>query len=136
MVPKAALRSVALATTVYEPAVVAVPLIVPVVALIVTPAGSPVADQVNFCSAWLSVAEAAWVAALPLPLDLVAIAVTVTVLPARLLMVHVNDALATAPSLVVDVTFTGDDRIAAFGVPEINPVDELMVRPPGRPVAE
>ena len=84
----------------------------------------------------MSVAVAVCVAALPLPLDFVAIVFTVTVLAPTLLIVHVNDAVATAPSLVVEVTLTGEARIAAFGVPEINPVDELMVRPPGRPVAE
>ena len=47
----------ALTVTELEPAVVGVPVIVPVEELMASPAGSPVADQVRVAPDWESVAE-------------------------------------------------------------------------------
>ncbi len=60
--------------------------------------------------------------------------VTVIVLPVVELMVQVKDADPVAPvvSFAVTVTLLVP---AVVGVPEIRPVEELIDRPAGRPVA-
>ena len=56
-VPLKLLPSVAVRTTEEEPAVVGVPVMVPLEPLIDRPTGSPVADQVSVAPDWVSVAE-------------------------------------------------------------------------------
>ena len=60
--------------------------------------------------------------------------VTVTVLPDAALMVQVNEADPEAPVVSVAVTVTLLLPVVV-GVPEIRPVEELIDRPAGRPVA-
>jgi nitrate reductase beta subunit len=60
--------------------------------------------------------------------------VTVTVLPVAALMVQVKVALPLAPVVSVAVTVTLG-LPAVVGVPEISPVDELIDRPAGSPLA-
>ena len=51
------------------------------------------------------------------------------------LIVQVNDADPDAPVVSVAVTVT-EDVPAVVGVPLIRPVEELIDRPAGRPLAE
>ncbi len=52
--------------------------------------------------------------------------------PALTVQVNEVEPVAPVPSRAVTVTF---DVPAAVGVPEISPVEELIDRPAGRPVA-
>ena len=123
--------SVAVTVTLLVPAVVGVPEIAPVDELMLTPAGRPVADHVT------------------VPLAPEAVNDTLTGEPtftatAELDGVIVNDtgdtvmvtvAVAVLPAASFAVTVTLDVP-TAVGVPEIAPVDELMLTPAGRPVAD
>lgn len=119
VLPVAELRSVARTLTLKVPPAEGVPLMVPVVALIDRPVGSPVADQDSFCRDWLSVAELARESDLPLALVLAEIGDTTTVLPATLLTVQVNEVVLELPVESVALTTTGEPQTAAEGVPEI-----------------
>ena len=101
--PWAVEPSVAVTVTVAAPGVVGVPVMAPVVELIVSPAGRPVADQVSVAVGLVSVADGVKVAiADPVTEDLVPGLVTATVL----VMVQANDAEPEklAPSVAVSVT--------------------------------
>jgi len=101
--PWAVEPSVAVRVTEAAPGVVGVPVMAPVVELIVSPAGRPVADQVSVAVGLVSVADGVKVAiADPVTEDLVPGLVTATVL----VMVQANDAEPEklAPSVAVSVT--------------------------------
>jgi hypothetical protein len=130
--PEKPAPSVAAIVTVEVPAVVGVPVIDPVEPLIDSPAGSPVALQVNVAPDWLSVAEEVRVV-MDVPDVPVRVPGLLTV--TLLVTVHVKVAVPDWPDGSVAVSVTeqvqGDD-----GVPEMVPVDVLMDRPAGRPVAD
>jgi hypothetical protein len=124
--------SVAVTVTDDAPAVVGVPLIVPVVALIDRPAGRPVAAQVNVSPDWESVAEFAsgvtddpeadvWA---PCP-------ATDTVLA----IAHENVAEPEEPEPSVAVSVT-EEVPPVVGVPVTAPVVPLIESPVGSPVAD
>jgi hypothetical protein len=125
--------SVAVTVTVATPAVVGVPLIVPVEGLMERPAGSPVADQVRtgVGEVWESVAEGvSGVTARPVPPDCAAMALTVTVF--RIVQLKVVWAEYPAPSVAVTVTAV---TCPVVGFPEITPVEDLIDSPAGSPLA-
>ena len=118
--------SFAVTVTLAVPAAVGVPETAPVEELIDNPAGRPVADQIY--GAFPPCAVMARLAATPVGLTCVpGLATTIPV-------VHVNDALATTLTLSVAVTFIAKAP-ATVGVPVTAPVEVLIVRPVGRPVA-
>jgi hypothetical protein len=122
----------AVRTTEKTPDAVGVPVMVPVDELIERPAGRPVADQVSVAPLSVSVAElASGVIAVPVSPDWFPGLVTETVEETD----QANDAepLNPAPSVAVTVT---DDTPGVVGVPEMVPIDELIERPAGRPVAD
>jgi hypothetical protein len=118
-----------LITTEHAQAVVGVPVTVPLDGLMVSPAGSPVADQVKVAPDWESVAELVR-AVMTVPDTFVWLPglVTATVLP----MVQEKVAEPWAPRLSVAVMVT-EYNPAAVGVPEMAPVVVLKERPVGRP---
>ena len=131
-VPKKPAPSVALIVTEEVPAVVGVPVIDPVELLIDSPAGRPVALQVNVAPDWLSVAdEVRVVIAVPDVPVWVPGLLTVTLLVTVHVKVAVPDWLDG--SVAVSVT---EQVQGAVGVPETVPVDVLIDRPAGRPVAD
>jgi len=132
VVPLAPEVSVAVRVTAHEQAAVGVPDMVPVVAPIVRPAGSPVADQVKVWLDWESVARAVTlVTALP---DVEACADTDDTVT-RLFTVQAMTVVPEAPVLSVALTVTEHEH-GAEGVPVMDPEVELIDRPVGRPVAD
>ena len=105
---------------------------VPVDELIESPAGRPVADQVRVAPDWESVAESdSVVIGEPVTADWCPGLATATVL----VTVQENVAEPEAPEPSVAVTVT-EEAPGAVGVPEMDPVDELIESPAGRPVAD
>ena len=131
-VPANPAPSVAARVTEHVHGVVGVPVIEPVEELIDNPAGSPVADHERVAPDWVSVAELVRVLmAVPVTFDLAPGLVTVTVLVT--FHVKVADPLKPAPS----VAFTVTEHVhGVVGVPVIEPVEELIDRPAGSPVAD
>ena len=108
-------------------------MIVPVVGLIDSPAGRPVADQVKDDTPdWESVAELARVV-MGAPVTLVRLPglVTATVLVTVQEIEVVPKKPAPSVALIVTAQAQG-----AVGVPVIDPVELLIDRPAGRPVAD
>ena len=111
-------------------AVVGVPVMAPVLELMESPAGRPVADQLMVAVDEVSVATGVRVEiAAPETLDCVEIAVTATVL----VMVQVNADVETALAKLSVAVKVTEQAQAVVGVPVMAPVDELMARPAGRP---
>lgn len=133
-VPKAPVESVAVTVTEYDPASVGEPEITPVVDTMPNPAGNPDALYVNV-DATESVALIAKFTDEPSTVDCAPGFVTVTTCGGSEVIVQANVALAKAPvaSVAVAVTATAP---ATVGVPEINPVEALIDKPAGKPVAE
>jgi len=103
----------------------------PVELLMDSPAGRPVALQVRVAPDWVSVAELVTaVMAEPEPSACAPGLATVTVL----VTVHENDVEPAYPAPSVAVTVT-ELTPAVVGVPEIVPVELLIDRPAGSPVA-
>jgi hypothetical protein len=124
--------SVATTTTGKTPPVVGVPVIDPVVGSMDSPAGSPVADQVSAAPDCVSVAElVSAVIAVPDGADVSDWGVTATVL----VTVQANEAVPEKPAPSV-ATMVTEHEHGAVGVPVTVPVDELMERPAGSPVAD
>jgi hypothetical protein len=133
VVPVKLAESVTVTVTEFEPAVVGVPVIVPVVGLIDRPAGRPVAPK------WVIVAVDELVDA-PTVNDGTAEPDTFAWLPGLvtvtvLVMVQLNVADPVWPAESVAVTVT-EVVPAVVGVPVTAPVAELIERPAGRPVAD
>ena len=111
--------------------VVGVPVTVPDDELIESPPGRPVTDQVRVAPDWVSVAEfGTAVMAVPVTADWLPGLATVTVL----VMFQVKVVLAGRAWESVAVTVT-EQAQAVVGVPVTAPVDELIDRPAGSPVA-
>ena len=131
--PEAPVESVAVSVTEQVHGAVGVPLIVPVDELIERPAGRPVADHVkDVMPDSESVAELVTaVMAVPVTADVLPGFATVTVL----VIVHVKVAVPDwlDGSVAVNVT---EQVHGVVGVPVTVPVDELIERPAGRPVAD
>ena len=124
--------SVALTVTEHVQAVVGVPVMAPLLELMDSPAGSPVAVHEEI----VAVDDESWAEldsvemAVPDRFDCAPGLVTVTVL----LTVQVNEVFALNASESVAVTVT-EQAHAVVGVPLMTPVPLLIVRPAGRPVA-
>ena len=103
----------------------------PVEALMDRPVGRPEAVQVKVWPDWVSVAELEAEAAEPEALDLAEMPVTLTVL----VMVQAKAVEAVWPPKSVALSTT-DDAPGVVGVPVIAPVEELIAKPVGRPVAD
>jgi hypothetical protein len=126
-VPEAPEPSVALRVTDELPAVVGVPVMVPVEASMDSPAGSPVADQVRVAPDWESVAALSSAAmGEPDTSDWAPGLVTDTVL----VMVQVKVAAPVKPALSVTVMVTAE-LPPVVGVPLMTPVEGSMDRPGG-----
>ena len=124
--------SVAVTVTEDVPPAVGVPVTSPVDGSIDRPAGRPVADQVTVAPDWVSAAEEVSVAmAVPDVPSWSPGFATVTVL----VIVHVKVAVPDwlDGSVAVNVT---EQVHGVVGVPVTVPVDELIERPAGRPVAD
>jgi len=115
------------------PAVVGVPVTVPVAALIVNPVGRPVADQeAMVATGELSLTVSVRLAmATPVGDDFAPGLATVT----AFVTVQLKVALANAAVVSVAVSVT-EQAHAVVGVPEMVPVAELMTSPAGRPLAD
>ena len=123
--------SVAVTVTEETPGVVGVPVIEPVEALMASPAGRPVADQVSVAPDWVSLAAFMSVEmAEPVTFDWFALAVTATVL----VIVHekVAEPAEPLPSVAVKVTVKTPGVV---GVPVIAPPELAMAIPAGSPLA-
>ena len=124
--------SVAVTVTDEVPAVVGVPLTVPVELSIDSPAGRPVADHVSVAVEEESVALTSTGAmAVPDRSDWSPGLVTAT----ELVIVQANEAESVAPEPSVAVTVT-DEVPAVVGVPLTVPVELSIDSPAGRPVAD
>ena len=124
-------ESVAARVTLEVPAAVGVPEMVPVEGLMASPAGRPVADQVSVADGEESVAVAPRVTAAPETEDCAPGSETETVL----VTVQAKEAWPVEPDESVATSVTLEVP-AVVGVPEMVPVEELRVRPAGRPVAD
>ena len=113
------------------PVAVGVPVTDPVEELIDMPVGSAAAVQVNTALDWVSVAEGAKEAAVPVRVARLAWAVTTT----ELLMVQVKAADPEWPVLS-RATRTTAEEPGVVGVPLTTPVVALIDKPAGRPVAD
>ena len=114
------------------PAVVGVPDTVAEVAPMVRPAGSP--DAVHESEVVEELSDppiVSGVMAVPDTLDRSPGEMT----PTTLVMVHENEVVPLNPALSLARTVT-DEEPAVVGVPETTPVEALMDRPAGRPVAD
>ena len=132
VVPNEPAPSVAFTVTEQVHGAVGVPVMAPEVELIDRPAGSPVADQVKVWPDWVSVAELVRVVmAVPVTPDWAVWPSTATVLV--MVQVTVIDPLKEAPSVALMVD---EHEQAVVGVPVMVPVEALMDRPAGRPVAD
>lgn len=126
-------ESVTVTFTVLVPAAVGIPVICPVLALMLSPAGNPVADQLYGVMP-PSAATVALYAAPTVPLGSVAVVIESNAGA----IVTVNVLVAVCGVGVpesVTVTFTVLVP-AAVGVPVICPVLVLMLSPAGNPVAD
>ena len=115
------------------PAVVGVPVTVPVVALIANPVGRPVADhEAMVATEELSLTGRVRLAmAAPVAEDFAPGLVTDT----AFVTVQVKVALPNAVVVSVAVSVT-EQAHAVVGMPEMVPVAELMTSPAGKPVAD
>ena len=130
--PEKPAESVATKVTLLVPDIVGVPEMVPVEELRVRPAGRPVADHVAIVAIGEeSVAAAPRVTAAPETEDCAPGSVTET----TLVTVQAKEAWPVEPDESVATRVTLEVP-AAVGVPEMVPVEELRVRPAGRPVAD
>ena len=125
--------SVAVRVTVQAQAVVGVPVIAPVEALMPRPFGRPDWLHVKVAPDWESVALGVKVTmAEPEALDLLPGLVTVTVLVTFQVKAEVE-----AEKLALSVSVTTTEHVhGVVGVPETVPVELLMESPAGRPVAD
>jgi hypothetical protein len=131
VLPEAPLPSVTVTVTEQVQAVVGVPVMAPLMTSIVRPAGNPVALKARVAPGDESVAPmSSWVMAEPEPSACAPGLATVTVL----VTVHENDVEPAYPAPSVAVTVT-ELTPAVVGVPEIVPVELLIDRPAGSPVA-
>ena len=112
------------------PAVVGVPVMVPVAGVMARPAGSPVADQVKAKPACASVALSTRVRAAPETSDGAPGDVTET----GLVMVQVKVAEPEKPALSVAVMVV-ENEPPVLGAPVMAPL-AAMARPVGRPLAD
>ena len=105
--PVAEVASVTVTVTELVPTAVGVPAIDPVLALMLRPAGKPVAEKFRVWFAWLSDAPIA-TGAIVAPSVLVRAPglLTLTLLPPGLLTVQANDAVPDAPVVSVAVILT------------------------------
>ena len=127
------LESVTVIATVLAPAAVGVPLICPVEALRVNPAGSPVADHVYGDTPPVAARVAPGYAVFTTPEgsdDVVMVNCPAIVIDRLLLAVRWAGLLESVTVIVTVLV------VAAVGVPAICPVDALRVNPAGRPVAD
>jgi hypothetical protein len=133
VVPEYPAESVAFTVTELDPGVVGVPVMVPLVPLMESPAGKPVADhEVMVAVEDESVAPlVSGVMAVPVTFDWTLWATTVTVLV--IFQVKLVVAVRVCESVAVTVT---EQAQAVVGVPVMAPLEELIERPAGRPVAE
>ena len=131
-VPKKPAPSAALMVTEQVHGAVGVPVMVPVEALIESPAGRPVADQVSVAPDCVSVAE---LDSAPMAVPVRALWLPGLVTDTELEMVQVNEAVPDwlAPSVAVRTT---EQVHGAVGVPVMVPTDELIESPAGRPEAD
>ena len=128
-------KSVTLTTTEETPGVVGVPVMAPVEALMASPAGRPEADQVSTALGWVSLAEG-YSVEMAEPVTLVWLPGLVTMIVSETVQAKVAEpANGVGEPLSVAVTVTEHEH-DAVGVPEMAPVDELIVSPVGRPLAE
>ncbi len=131
-VPEKLDPSVALRTTAQVQGAVGVPVTDPVVALINSPAGSPVADHVNVAPDWVSLAEFVTVEmAVPVTDDCVPGLTTETLL----VTVQVIEVEPKKPAVSVALRTTAQVQ-AVVGVPVTDPVAALIDSPAGSPVAD
>ena len=127
--------SVAVTVTEETPGVVGVPEMVPVEVLMASPVGKPEADQVSVAPGWVSLAEGVSVE-MAEPVTLVWLPGLVTMIVSETVQAKVAEpANGVGEPLSVAVTVTEHEH-DAVGVPEMAPVDGLIVSPVGRPLAE
>jgi hypothetical protein len=131
VVPEAPLPSVTVTVTEQVQAVVGVPVMAPPMTSIVSPTGRPVALKARVADGDESVAPmSSWVTGEPEVSTCAPGPVTVM----ALVTVHENDVEPANPAPSVAVTVT-ELTPAAVGVPEMVPVELLIDRPAGSPLA-
>ena len=121
-----------MSSTEYTPPALGVPVMAPVAALMLSPAGRPVALQVKLAPAWELVAV--------VPRGAMGVPDTADWGPGlatdtELVMVQAKVAEPVAPEVSVAVTVT-DDEPPVLGLPVMVPLAALIDSPAGRPVAD